>query len=84
MTSEEKKLLQAKHRLEEAQARDRVKERKARTRRLIQEGAVLEKVARTRRLIQEGAVLEKVLPEVQAVGLDNLEEYLRRKLAGHD
>ena len=44
MTSEEKKLLQAKHRLEEAQARDRVTERKARTRRLIQEGAVLEKV----------------------------------------
>ena len=68
MTSEEKKLLQAKHRLEEAQARDRVKERKA----------------RTRRLIQEGAVLEKVLPEVPAVGLDNLEEYLRRKLAVHD
>ena len=68
MTSEEKKLLQAKHRLEEAQARDRVTERKA----------------RTRRLIQEGAVLEKVLPEVQSVGLDNLEEYLRRKLAGHD
>ena len=68
MTSEEKKLLQAKHRLEEAQARDRVKERRA----------------RTRRLIQEGAVLEKVLPEVPAVGLDNLEEYLRRKLAGHD
>ena len=61
MTSEEKKLLQAKHRLEEAQARDRVKERKA----------------RTRRLIQEGAVLEKVLPEVQAVGLDNLEECLQ-------
>ena len=27
MTSEEKKLLQAKHRLEEAQARDQVKER---------------------------------------------------------
>ena len=25
-------------------------------------------------------MLEKVLPEVQAVGLDNLEEYLRRKL----
>ena len=23
-------------------------------------------------------------PEVQAVGLDNLEEYLRRKLAGYD
>ena len=34
MTKEE---LQAKHRLEEAQMRDRAKERKARTRRLIQE-----------------------------------------------
>ena len=44
MTENEKKLLQAKHRMEEAQARDRVKERKARTRRLIQEGAILEKV----------------------------------------
>ena len=30
--------------MDEAQARDRVKERKARTRRLIQEGAILEKV----------------------------------------
>ncbi len=44
MTAEEKELLQAKHRLEEAEARNRVKERKARTRRLIQEGAILEKV----------------------------------------
>ena len=44
MTEEQKKLIQAKHRLEETQARDRVKERKARTRRLIQEGAILEKV----------------------------------------
>lgn len=40
----EKELFQAKHRLEEAQMRDRYKERKARTRRLIQEGAILEKV----------------------------------------
>ena len=64
MTDEEKKLLQAKHRLEEAQARNRVKERKA----------------RTRRLIQEGAILEKVLPEVQAVELPELEVYLSRKL----
>ena len=39
----DKELLQAKHRLEEAQARNRQKERKARTRRLIQEGAILEK-----------------------------------------
>ena len=64
MTEAEKKLLQAQHRLEEAQARDRVKERKA----------------RTRRLIQEGAILEKVLPEVQAIELPELEEYLSRKL----
>ena len=42
MTAAEKKLLQAQRRLEEAQARDRVKERKIRTRRLIQEGAILE------------------------------------------
>ena len=35
MSPEEKALLQAKHRLEEAQARDRVREQKQRTRRLI-------------------------------------------------
>ena len=64
MTDAEKKLLQAQHRLEEAQARDRVKERKA----------------RTRRLIQEGAILEKVLPEVQAIELSEQEAYLSRKL----
>ena len=64
MTDTEKKLLQAQHRLEEAQARDRVKERKM----------------RTRRLIQEGAILEKVLPEVQAIELPELEEYLSRRL----
>ena len=64
MTEAEKKLLQAQHRLEEAQARDRVKERKM----------------RTRRLIQEGAILEKVLPEVQTMELPELEGYLSRKL----
>lgn len=64
MTDAEKKLLQAQHRLEETQARNRVKERKA----------------RTRRLIQEGAILEKVLPEVQTVELSELEGYLSRKL----
>ena len=60
MTEAEKKLLQAQHRLEEVQARNRVKERKA----------------RTRRLIQEGAILEKMLPEVQSVELSELEGYL--------
>lgn len=62
MIENEKKLLQEKHRLEEALARDRVKERKA----------------RTHRLIKEGAVLEKILPEVKDIELDNLEEFLYR------
>ena len=61
MTDNEKKLLQAKHRLEEVQARNRVKERKA----------------RTRRLIQEGAMLEKVLPQTVGMDLNELEKYLR-------
>ena len=64
MTDAGKKLLQAQHRLEEAQARDRVKERKK----------------RTRRLIQEGAVLEKVLPEMRTMELSALEVYLIQKL----
>ena len=60
MTENEKKLLQAKHRLEEAQARDRVKERKT----------------RTRRLIQEGAILEKVYPAAAKMDLTKLEDFL--------
>ena len=68
MTEKEKKLLQAQHRLEEAQAQDRVKERKI----------------RTRRLIQEGAILEKVLPEVRAMEPSALEDYLMQKLPQHD
>ena len=68
MTDMEKKLLQAQHRLEEAQMRDRKKERNA----------------RTRRLIQEGAILEKVLPEVPTVALTELENHLSRRLTGSD
>jgi hypothetical protein len=64
MTEDEKKLSQAKHRLEEAEARNRVKERKA----------------RTRRLIQEGAILEKVLPQIVSISLDDVEEYLHKNL----
>ena len=64
MTENEKRLTQAKHRLEEAQARDRVKERKQ----------------RTLRLIQEGAILEKVLPDVKSVELERLEDFLRSKI----
>ena len=60
MTENEKKLLQAKHRLEEAQMRDRQKERKA----------------RTRRLIQEGAILEKALPQTTQMALEQLEDFL--------
>lgn len=59
MTENEKKLLQAKHRLEEAQMRDRVKERKA----------------RTHRLIQEGAILEKALPQTTQMTLEQLEDF---------
>ena len=61
MTEQKKKLLQAKHRLEEAQARNREKERKA----------------RTHRLIKEGAVLEKVYPAIREVELDDLESYMQ-------
>lgn len=60
MTENEKKLLQTKHRLEEAEMRDRQKERKA----------------RTRRLIQEGAILEKALPQTTQMTLEQLEDFL--------
>ena len=56
MTEDEKKLLQAKHRQEAVEARNRQKERKQ----------------RTRRLIQQGAILENVFPEAQIMDLDNL------------
>ena len=61
MSEDEKKLLQAKHRLEEAEARSREKERKE----------------RTRRLIQEGAILEKVFPQALTMELSALESYLQ-------
>lgn len=60
MTKEEKELAQAKHRLEEAEMRDRKKEQKA----------------RTRRLIQKGAILEKTMPETNSMELKELEQYL--------
>ena len=60
MNENEKRLLQAKHRLEEAEMRDRQKERKA----------------RTRRLIQEGAILEKAFPQATKMNLEELEDYL--------
>lgn len=63
LSAKEKALLQAKHRLEEAQARDRVRERKQ----------------RTRRLIQEGAILESVLPAASTMKLDALRGYLEER-----
>ena len=60
MSFTEKEFLQAKHRLEEAQARNREKERKV----------------RTRRLIQEGAVLENAIPQVRQMSLEQLEKFV--------
>lgn len=64
LTPEEKELLQARHRLEEAEARQRAKERKA----------------RTRRLIQEGAILESVVPWIANIELDALKRILEGRL----
>lgn len=66
MTPEEKALLQAKHRLEEAEARNRQKERKD----------------RTRRLIQEGALLESIAPHIKKMDLDTLKRELIIRLRG--
>lgn len=65
MTEDEKKLLQAKHRQEAVEARNRQKERKQ----------------RTRRLIQQGAILENVFPEAQIMDLDNPKMELERRLS---
>ena len=65
MTETEKKALQAKHRLEAVQARNRVQERKA----------------RTRRLIQEGAILESLWPEVRDTPIADLPRKLHDKLS---
>lgn len=64
MTEDEKKLLQAKHKQEAVEARNRQKERKR----------------RTRRLIQQGAILESVFPEAQIMDLNNLKMELERRL----
>ncbi len=64
MIETEKALSQAKHRLEEVAARDRVKMRKA----------------RTRRLIVEGAILEKVCPQVLMMTPDEIKDYLTEKI----
>ena len=64
MTEDEKKLMQAKHRLEQAENRNRKKER----------------TERNHRLIVEGAILEKLLPEIKTMNLTDIEGYLLEKL----
>ena len=64
MTEQEKKLQQAKHRMEATEARNRKKERSA----------------RTRRLIQEGAILESVFPQAQHMELEALKAILEKRL----
>ena len=64
MTPEEKKLVQAQHRLEAAQARERDRERRQ----------------RTHRLIQTGAILEKLIPEIRTMELDDIELELEQRL----
>ena len=64
MTEDEKKLIQAKHRLEQAENRNRKKER----------------TERNHRLIVEGAILEKLLPEIKMMNFTDSEEYLRNRL----
>lgn len=65
MTEQEKKLLQVKRRMEEAEARNRKKERSI----------------RTRRLIQEGAILESVFPRAQYMDLEALKAILEQGLS---
>ena len=64
LTPEEKKLVQAQHRMEAAQARERDRERRQ----------------RTHRLIQTGAILEKLFPEFRTMELDDIESELERRL----
>ena len=65
MTEQEKKLLQVKHRMEEAEARNRKKERSI----------------RTRRRIQEGAIFESVFPRAQYMDLEALKAILEQGLS---
>ena len=60
----EKERIQAQHRLEQAENRDRKRERNL----------------RTRRLIQEGAILEKAYPEAKEMELEALQHVLENKL----
>jgi len=60
ITPEEKAAIQARHRMEQAENRDRAKENKA----------------KVKRQIDMGRVLEKAFPASQNMTIDELEEYL--------
>ena len=62
-TSVKAELEQAKHRLEEAQARNRVKERNA----------------RTHRLILVGAILESIMPQIKDMVPDSVKRLLEQR-----
>ena len=64
-TSVKAELEQAKHRLEEAQARNRVKERNA----------------RTHRLILVGAILENIMPQIKDMEPDSVKRLLEQRLS---
>lgn len=64
MDSIKKELIQAQHRLDAIKARNRKNERNM----------------RTRRLIQQGAILESVLPEVKNMQLDDIKQELQKRL----
>ena len=64
MTPEQKQLLQAQHRLEAVQPRERDRQRRQ----------------RTHRLIQTGAILEKLFPGFRRMELDGVEMELERRL----
>lgn len=80
MTEDEKKLIQARHRLEAVQARNRQKERKARTRRLIQEGAILESV--WPEIDNISIQIAQQIVDVQIVG-DKISEKVQTSMAQH-
>ena len=61
-TDLQKELLQMRHRYEEARARYRVRERKE----------------RTRRLIQKGVIMEKAMPFTSGMTLEELETFLTK------
>lgn len=64
MDSIKKELIQAQYRLDAIKARNRKNERNM----------------RTRRLIQQGAILESVLPEVKNMQLDDIKQELQKRL----